>query len=243
MTASRTSPIRSRSPNFMWSIMMTDQDNNLPGGSAEHHATQLTRRRILKAGATVAAGAVIDPLLQTSNADAAPSADGARTLILASHPYPERSVVNKALWEVAQRAPNASFRNMESVFGNNQRGFDRAAERKLYERMERLVLIYPTHWFNLTPMLKAYLDDVWGGSAPSELRGKELLIVTSTGGSARDYTREGSLGFTIEEVLTPLRASANYTGMKFAKPLVFFGASGDSGSLRRYQQELRTRLA
>lgn len=222
---------------------MTDHDNPPSGDSAKRDADQGTRRRLLKAGATVTTGAVLAPLLQTSNADAAASSDSAPTLILASHPYPERSVVNKALWDVAQRVPHASFRNMESVFGNRLSGFDRAAERKLYERMERLVLIYPTHWFNLTPMLKAYLNDVWGGSAPPELRGKELLVVTTTGGSARDYTREGSLGFTIEEVLSPLRASANYTGMKFAKPLVFFGASGDSGSLRRYQEELRARLA
>lgn len=222
---------------------MTDHDTPISGDTVERNADQRTRRRLLKAGSTVAAGAVLAPPLQTSNADAAASSDGARTLILASHPYPERSVVNKALWEVAQRAPKASFRNMESVFGNNLSGFDRAAERKLYEWMERLVLIYPTHWFDLTPMLKAYLNDVWGGGAPPELRGKELLVVTSTGGSARDYTREGSLGFTIEEVLTPLRASANYTGMRFAKPLVFFGASGDSGSLRRYQEDLRARLA
>ncbi|QEI09296.1 NAD(P)H-dependent oxidoreductase [Pigmentiphaga aceris] len=222
---------------------MNDEDKNLSDGSAAHDATQRTRRKILKAGTTVAAGAVIAPLLQSSNADAAPNTDGARTLILASHPYPERSVVNKALWEVAQKAPNASFRNMESVFGNKLSSFDRAAERKRYEQMERLVLIYPTHWFNLTPLLKAYLNDVWGAGAPPELRGKELLVVTTTGGSERDYSREGSLGFTIEEVLTPLRASANYTGMKFAKPLVFFGASGDSESLGRYQEALRARLA
>lgn len=224
---------------------MTDKDTTQPADDAEHDATQRARRRLLQVGATVAAGAVMAPLLHGASADAATatSANGARTLILASHPYPERSVVNKALWQVAQRTPNASFRNMETVFGSNMRGFDRSAERKRYAQMQRLVLIYPTHWFNLTPMLKAYMNEVWGAGAPPELRGKELLVVTTTGGSARDYTRDGSLGFTIDEVLTPLRATANYTGMTFAKPLVFYGASGDSNALARYQNELRARLA
>lgn len=151
--------------------------------------------------------------------------------------------MNKALWDVARKMPGASFRNMESVYGSTQGGFDRAGELKLYEQMQRLVLIYPTHWFNLTPMLKAYLNDIWGAGAPSELKGKELLVVTTTGGNARDYTREGKLGFTIEEVLAPLRASAKYAGMTFAKPLVFFGASADGASLRRYQEDLGSRLA
>lgn len=222
---------------------MTDEDNSFPGERMEPEASQLTRRRVLKAGAAVAAGTAISPLLQAANTQASTTASGASTLILASHPYPERSVVNKALWEVAKAAPNASFRNLESVFGSDLLGFDRTAERRLYEQMQRLVLIYPTHWFNLTPMLKAYLNEVWGAGAPPELRNKELLIVTTTGGSARDYAHEGKLGFTIEEVLAPLRASARYTGMTFSRPLVFFAASGDPASLRQYQDELAERLA
>ena len=43
-------------------------------------------------------------------------------------------------------------------------------------------------------------------------------------------------GITIEEVLTPLRASAKYTGMKFAKPLAFFGASSDANALHQMVQ-------
>ena len=53
---------------------------------------------------------------------------------------------------------------------------------------------------------------------------------------------KGRLGFTMEEVLTPLRASANYTGMKFSKPLVFFAASSDAHALRGYQQALAASL-
>jgi glutathione-regulated potassium-efflux system ancillary protein KefF len=167
----------------------------------------------------------------------------AKTLILASHPYPDRSVVNKALWEVAQKAEDTLFRNLESVFGDNMRGFDRAAERRLYESMDRLVLMFPIHWFNLTPMLKAYMNEIWGSGAPPELRGKELLVVTTTAGDANAYTRDGRLGFSIEDVLTPLRASARYTGMTFSEPLAFLGAAGAGAqALRGYQNALAARL-
>ncbi|OMG80656.1 hypothetical protein BI147_28555 [Achromobacter xylosoxidans] len=181
-------------------------------------------------------------MLSTRAQAQTPPSGGAKTLILASHPYPDRSVVNKALWEVAQKAEGAYFRNLETVYGDNLRGFDRAAERRLYQQMERLVLIFPIHWFNLTPMLKAYMNEVWGSGAPPELRGKELFVVTTTAGGEDAYSPKGRLSFTIEEVLTPLRASANYTGMKFAKPLCFFAASGDANALRGYQQALAARL-
>lgn len=201
------------------------------------------RRDLLKTGAMIAVGAALPSLATGANAQTQtlPS-NGAKTLILASHPYPDRSVVNKALWEVAQKAEGAYFRNLETVYGDNLRGFDRAAERRLYQQMERLVLIFPIHWFNLTPMLKAYMNEVWGSGAPPELHGKELFVVTTTAGGEDAYSPKGRLGFTIEDVLTPLRASANYTGMKFVKPLCFFAASGDASSLRRYQETLAQRL-
>ncbi len=199
------------------------------------------RREFLKAGATIGGGmGVLSLQMLASNAHG--QSGNAKTLIIASHPYPDRSIVNKALWEVAQKTEGGLFRNLEAIYGDNLRGFDRVAERRLYERMERLVLIFPTHWLNLTPMLKAYMNEIWGAGPPPELRAKELLVVTTTGGDASAYTREGRLGFTIQEVLTPLRASAKYAGMIFSEPLVFFGASGTAEALRGYQGALAARL-
>lgn len=87
------------------------------------------------------------------------------------------------------------FKNLESVYGDKLTGFDRAAERRLYDQMERLVLMFPIHWFNMTPMMKAYMNEIWGAGAPSELRGKELLVVTTTADDVSAYRREGRLGF------------------------------------------------
>ncbi|MCR4524200.1 NAD(P)H-dependent oxidoreductase [Bosea sp. 47.2.35] len=200
----------------------------------------INRRNVVKAGAGIAISTTISAVTRDAHAQAA---GNARTLIIASHPYPDRSVVNKALWEVAREADDTLFRNLEAVYGDDMRGFDRAAERKLYEKMDRLVMMFPIHWFNLTPMLKAYMNEVWGVGAPPELRGKELLVVTTTAGDAKAYSGEGRLGFSIEEVLTPLRASARYTGMTFSKPLAFLGAAGAGpDALRGYQEALATRL-
>jgi glutathione-regulated potassium-efflux system ancillary protein KefF len=209
--------------------------------SGKSTSADLSRRGLVKAGAGMAIGAGVIPSSERAQAQVANGSP--RTLILASHPYPERSVVNRALWETARAAPDTLFRNLEATFGDNLRGFDRATERSHYRQMDRLVLMFPTHWFNVTPMLKAYMNEIWGAGPPPELRSKELLVVTTTGGDARAYTRTGQLGFTIEEVLTPLRASAHYTGMVFSPPLAFLGAAGAGpDQLRIYQQTLAERL-
>jgi glutathione-regulated potassium-efflux system ancillary protein KefF len=222
---------------------MSTHSNGSTENERESDVRNPSRRSIVRTGSGMALGAALSPLMHQAG-QAQSSGGNARTLILASHPYPERSVVNKALWQVAQNARDTFFRNLETVYGDNMRGFDRTAESQLYAKMERLVLIYPTHWFNLTPMLKAYLNEIWGAAPPSELRGKELLVVTTTGGDERAYSRDGRLGFAIEEVLTPLRASARYSGMTFSKPLAFHGVLGaGSEALRGYKDALAARLS
>ncbi|UOK73293.1 NAD(P)H-dependent oxidoreductase [Ancylobacter polymorphus] len=221
---------------------MSDWSRISPENPEATDTGNVSRRRMVQAGAGMAIGAAMAPLVLAENAQAQ-AMNGAKTLIIASHPYPDRSVVNKALWEVAEKAEGARYTNLETVYGDNLRGFDRAAERRRYEEMDRLVLMFPIHWFNLTPMLKAYLNEIWGVGAPPELRGRELLVVTTTAGDANAYTREGRLGFTIEDVLTPLRASARYTGMTFSAPLAFLGAAGAGpDALRRYQDAFAARL-
>ena len=221
--------------------MPDGKNDSLVNGDGKD-ASNLSRRGVIMAGTGLVAGAAIPSLIGAQDAHAQ-SAARAKTVIIASHPYPDRSVVNKALWSVAEQAIDASYKNLESTYGDNLRGFDRAAERNLYAGMDRLVLMFPIHWFNLTPMMKAYLNEVWGAGAPPELRSKELLVVTTAGADADAYSREGRLGFSIEEVLTPLRASARYTGMTFSPPLAFLGVLGaNAATIRGYQDALAARL-
>ena len=63
----------------------------------------VSRRCVVKAGAGLAIGAAMSAAIWQAKAEAQTVSGNARTLIIASHPYPERSVVNKALWEVAQK--------------------------------------------------------------------------------------------------------------------------------------------
>ncbi|MDR2452879.1 MAG: NAD(P)H-dependent oxidoreductase [Candidatus Accumulibacter sp.] len=224
--------------------------NPVPLETAEKSgAVDPGRRRLLEAG--IAAGVVVPAqaligatnVLAQSGTAGAYSDGKAATLVIASHPYPDRSVVNKALWNTVENSQGIVFRRLESLYGDDIHGIDVETERKAYEGMDRVVFMFPIHWFNLTPMLKAYFNEVWTQWAPQALKGKKMLVVTTVGAKASAYTREGRIGFTIEEVLAPMKASANYAGMIYLEPLAFLGVSeADEKMIRACQDRLAERL-
>ncbi|KAG0942001.1 hypothetical protein G6F31_014936 [Rhizopus arrhizus] len=71
---------------------MSEPKGSMPGIMDGEGVADAGRRDILNAGARVAIGAAMPALMATANAQAQPSHVGAKTLINASHPYPDRSV-------------------------------------------------------------------------------------------------------------------------------------------------------
>ncbi|QSX32218.1 NAD(P)H-dependent oxidoreductase [Shewanella avicenniae] len=149
------------------------------------------------------------------------------TLVVVSHPYPEQSKVIKAVAQYLATLENVEVRNLETLYGTDINAIDVAAEQQAYADKQRVVYLYPTHWFNITPMLKAYFNAVWSygwafGPGGDALKGKTLLAMTSAGANQHMYSAEGLIQSTMAEVMTPMKANALYVGMKYAEPLVLF---------------------
>lgn len=100
--------------------------------------------------------------------------------------------------------------------------------------------MFPTHWFNITPMMKAWLNETWGSVGPGIWQGKEMMVVSTAAGGASTYGPDGRIGVTLEDVFLPMKASALHAGMTWLLPLVFEGASSDQ--LPEYQRQLIERL-
>ncbi len=166
-----------------------------------------------------------------------------KILVIASHPFPEKSVINKALQESVKDMDNVIYRNLETLYGNDITAIDIEAERKAYEGVDKVVYMFPIHWFNLTPMLKAYFNSVWYQWAPKNLQGKKMLVVITAGATEKDYSHDGKIGVTVDEMLSPMKACANYVGMIYLQPQAFLGVTGaDEAKLQSYQKQLIERL-
>ncbi len=168
-----------------------------------------------------------------------------KTLVIVSHPYFERSSAIRALQQVAGKVADVTVRNLESIYGSKTSAFDVATEQRAMEAADRIVFLFPIHWFNMTPMLKAYLNEVWTygwafGPDGTALKGKTLQAVVTAGGSEHTYSAEGLIESTIDEVLTPLKASALYVGMTYLPPLAFFGTTGvDDKAIAAFERQLK----
>lgn len=170
-----------------------------------------------------------------------------KTLVIVSHPYPEQSTAIMALQQAAKQQGRVTVRNLEQLYGSDLSRFDVAAEQQAAEQTDRIVFLFPIHWFNLTPMLKAYLNAVWAygwafGSGFA-LKGKEMQVVVTAGASEFTYSNAGLIKSSMDEVLTPMKASAYYVGMSYNQPLAFYEAMGRSESdLGHFQAAFTERL-
>lgn len=171
-----------------------------------------------------------------------------KTLVIVSHPYPDQSHAIKTLANSALDIKDVTVRNLDNLYGSDVTAIDVAAEQAAYEGMDRIVFMFPIHWFNLTPMLKAYLNEVWTygwafGPDGDALKGKEMLVVTTAGASAHMYSKQGLVECTLEEVLTPMKASALYVGMTYLAPLYFYDAMDlSTARVAELQDQLKARL-
>ncbi|WP_426816976.1 NAD(P)H-dependent oxidoreductase [Winslowiella sp. 2C04] len=163
-----------------------------------------------------------------------------KTLVIVSHPYPERSVLTKGLQQAAESMEGVTVRNLESIYGFDTRKINGEEERRIMRDHSRIVFLFPTHWFNITPMMKAWLNDTWGSVGPGSWQGKEMLVVSTAAGGASTYGEAGRIGVTLADVFLPMKASALHTGMTYLPPLVFQNASGSN--LAVYQRQLIERL-
>ena len=163
-----------------------------------------------------------------------------KTLVIASHPYPESSTFTKALEEAARSVKGVEVRNLEQIYGFDTRAIDGAKEREITRKYDRIVFLFPTHWFNITPMMKAYLNDTWGSVGPGLWQGKEMLVVSTAGGGRSTYGAKGRIGVELKDVFLPMKASALHCGMTYLEPLVFESAS--YSKLEEYKKALIERL-
>ena len=172
-----------------------------------------------------------------------------KTLVVVSHPYPDQSHAINALQQTAENTPDVVVRNLEALYGDDLNGFDIAAEQEAHEAADRIVYLFPIHWFNLTPMLKAYLNQVWTyglafGPDGKALRGKQMQVVVTAGASRHTYSAEGLIHSTMDEVLTPMKACAYYVGMEYAPPLAFYDAvAASNATLAALQKAFAETLA
>jgi glutathione-regulated potassium-efflux system ancillary protein KefF len=151
----------------------------------------------------------------------------ANVLVLCAHPHLEHSTVIRALKAAAQATGQATVRDLYALYPDYS--IDVAAEQAVLRAADLVVWLHPVHWYGMTPLLKLWVDEVlafgWAyGPAGTALRGKDLWLVASTGGSESAYRPDGHNRYFFDAFLPPYEQTAVLCGMRFLPPMVLFGA-------------------
>lgn len=166
--------------------------------------------------------------------------------VVYAHPYPDRSVANRALLAALEGLPDLRLASLYDRYPDW--AIDVTAEQEALARASVLVLQHPLHWYGCTPMLKLWLDKVlelgWAyGEGGTALRGKTCLWVVTTGGDERSYSEDGLHGHRFEALVPPMQQTAVLCGMRFVEPLVLHAAQRQSpASLAAAGRAYRERL-
>ena len=123
--------------------------------------------------------------------------------ILLSHPNISNSMFNKHLVDINRKNPNFVFHHLDKI---------------------------PIYWYNSPSSLRDWQDQIMSPivySADNFLKGMPVRVVFTAGAAAEHYSHEGLNRYTAEEMLIPFEMTANAAGMKWFKPLGFYGCSPD----------------
>ncbi len=149
-----------------------------------------------------------------------------KTLIVLGHPDYSHSTASKALVQLLDGADNVTVHSISEAYPDGK--IDVQKEQALLESHDRIILQFPTYWFNVPGFFKAWMDQVlaygWAfGPDGTALAGKEYGVVTTTGAVAETY-QPGAVGFTIDAVILPVVASLKYCGSTYLGHAVLHNA-------------------
>lgn len=170
-----------------------------------------------------------------------------RTLVILGHPSTQDSRVNRHLANAVRGLPGLTVRDLASV--RVAAGFDVEAEQEILRAHDTVVLQFPWYWYSIPGILKEWVDQVltYGfayGTGGDALRGKRLVVATSTGGPESSYGPSGHNRFTMAELMRPIEATAHLCGMVLEEPLVVHGARMvDEAELAAHGASYRNLLA
>lgn len=147
-------------------------------------------------------------------------------VIVLAHPKREMSRVGQALARTAAAQPNVQLRDLYALYPDYF--IDVAAEQAALEPAQLVVWLHPIQWYGMPALMKLWVDEVftygWAYGTGAALAGKDLWLVTSTGGSADSYHPSRYNRYFFDAFMPPYDQTAALAGMRFIPPLVQHGA-------------------
>lgn len=149
-----------------------------------------------------------------------------KVLINFAHPAKRRSNINMALRKAVENIEGVTINDLYSNYPDFL--IDVKKEQELCEEHDIIIFQHPFYWYSTPAIMKEWQDLVlehdWAyGSKGNALKDKYFLQAFSGGGDEETYHKDGYNKFTIEELTSPMQATANLCKMIWIPPFTVFG--------------------
>jgi len=149
-----------------------------------------------------------------------------KILIVFGHPAFRRSTMNTALRQAVENLEGVTFHDLYASYPDFL--IDVPREQQLCEEHDIIVFQHPFYWYSTPSIIKEWFDLVlqhaWAyGSTGDALAGKITFQALTAGGDLTNYRPDGLNLFTIRELTTPFRATANLCQMDWPPPFAVLG--------------------
>lgn len=140
-------------------------------------------------------------------------------LVISGHTDLTTSVANKSILEtLAQYMPEAEIVKLDELYPDFK--IDVKAEQQKLLGADIIVLQFPVFWYSAPSILERWMEETFQhgfshGSTGDKLKGKKLVLSFTTGAPEVMYSREGPMGYTIDEFLPCYKATCNLCQMEF----------------------------
>ena len=169
------------------------------------------------------------------------------TLILVFHSDMAASRANSTLAATARTLPDVEVVDMQARYPESRIDLytDAARDAQMLLGADRIVLQFPVQWYSTPSLLKTWQDAVLTRmyyleheAEGDRLAGTPLMIAATAGNISAAYGRGGRNHFTIDEILTPLKATAHRCSLPWHPPI---SSSRPTGyRTRRFPPQPRT---
>jgi Putative NADPH-quinone reductase (modulator of drug activity B) len=151
-----------------------------------------------------------------------------KTLIIVIHPDIKNSVINKRWIKELEKSPEKyHVHQLHEVYPTQQ--FDIAAEQKLIEEHDRIVLQFPYYWFNCPALLKKWMDEVfthgwaYGSQSGHKLRAKKFALAISLGLKEEEVQPGATYKYSLEEMTRPFELTFEYLKADYRPLFAYYG--------------------
>jgi len=152
-----------------------------------------------------------------------------KTVLVLAHPNMKESIYNKTLVEALEKQnyKNVIIHDLYKLYPDFN--IDIKAEQNLLLNADKIIFETPVYWYNMTPLLKKWMDDVfehgWAyGHNGTKLHGKKFGWILTAGASEQDYREAQPQLPSLESCFNFLIPTIDLIGGKLLDPYIVYGA-------------------